>query len=111
MFVFVIARAPSGNESLMTGVDVFMALAKALPSRADPSPMTDADRLRAAAGKPMTGGAASMPEGGLFDENATRAQDLWDMVATDRGLVPRDQLLSGDPRESSLAELVGACKP
>ena len=68
-------------------------------------PVTDADRLRAVAGKPMTGGAAAMPEGGLFDENATQAQDLFDMVATDRGLVPRDKLMTGVPLENSLGPI------
>ena len=74
------------------------------------APVTDADRLRAAAGKPMTGGAAEPPAGGLFDETARRQKDLWDVVATDEGLVDRDELMQGMPRESTLAEYVEACK-
>lgn len=40
-------------------------------------PVTDRERAELAVGKPLTGGNAPPPEGGLFDENARNQQELF----------------------------------
>ena len=41
------------------------------------APVSDRERAELAAGKPLTGGNAPPPEGGLFDENARNQQELF----------------------------------
>lgn len=74
------------------------------------APVTDADRLRAAAGKPMTGGSAPPPAGGLFDETARAQPDLLDMSMADRWAAQRQKILDTVPHEAVLSKLIGDCQ-
>lgn len=74
------------------------------------APVTDADRLRAAAGKPMTGGSAPPPAGGLFDETARAQPDLLDMSMADRWAAERQKILDTVPHEAVLSKLIGECQ-
>lgn len=55
-------------------------------------PVTDAERAQAGAEKPMRGGEAAPPAGGLFDEDAKNQVNWLDMVPTNEGLVHEDEL-------------------
>jgi hypothetical protein len=97
-------------------------LGAAFPSEAGPEgtqqtlvpgvkPVTDADRLRAAAGQPMRGGNAPPAEGGLFDEVGRAQPDIFDMVVDDKGnLREKGDVLQSVSRETYLAKLIGECE-
>lgn len=65
------------------------------------APVTDADRLVAAAAKPMRGGDKAMPEGGLFDENIRLQRDMFDAGVPDKqhvqALMNFDREMAGAP--------------
>lgn len=74
------------------------------------APVTDADRLKAASGKPMAGSNAPPPAGGLFDDDARAQPDMLDMIPTDRGLIERKSLLDRSTHGAVMAKLISECE-
>ena len=56
------------------------------------APVTDRERAELAAGKPLTGGNAPPPEGGLFDENARNQQELFQKGKSTLGSIDVSQV-------------------
>lgn len=82
------------------------------------APVTDRQRAEARAAKPLTGGNAAPPAGGLFDEGARAQSDLFatptDLIAISRddgstAFVPREKLLAPDPAEQ-IPDLILGCR-
>jgi hypothetical protein len=107
-------------------VDMFGAPPRATETGADGKPqllidgvqpVTNRQRLDVEAARPMQGGDAAPPAGGLFDEGARAQTDLLDAVALpsrdDPGgtrLVSREDALAETDQLGFAADLVKACK-
>ena len=74
-------------------------------------PVTDKDRIRVEQERALRGGAAPMPEGGLFDEGARAQQDLlsYKVTTPDGKEIPREDYLKSAKMDLALAKLVEDC--
>jgi hypothetical protein len=91
-------RTAAGEQTLMPGV----------------APVTDRDRAQVAAAKPLTGGDAAPPAGGLFDETARNQVDMLDMlpaVASDGSptVMRREDAIAAVERKGLFGDLVASC--
>jgi hypothetical protein len=75
---------PAGNQLLIEGV----------------RPVTDADRMAVEAARPLSGGDAAMPAGGLFDEVARAQPDLFAAPEVKAALSRLDAALQGRAGET-----------
>lgn len=79
------------------------------------APIGDAERLRLAAGRPLAGGAAAPPEGGLFDAAAGAQIDLADLLPAGRDADGAElfatpaEALAAEERVLYLGDLAEAC--
>ena len=74
-------------------------------------PVTDKDRIRVEQERALRGGAAPMPEGGLFDEGARKQMDMLDKVAPVGGgeAIPRDEYVKNLNMDRALAKFIEDC--
>jgi hypothetical protein len=91
-------RTAAGDQTLIPGV----------------APVTDRQRAEVAAAKPMTGGDAAPPAGGLFDDGARAQTDLMDMLPMQQGengaiILRRDQAMAEVERADMFGDLVASC--
>lgn len=77
------------------------------------APVSNQQRLNVAAEKPLRGGEAPPPKGGLFDDGARAQKDLLDMTLDEQGAVRVDaeRLAQAGEEPSFFADLISACKP
>ncbi len=94
-------KTAAGEQTLLPGV----------------KPVSEKSKLDIQAGKPLEGGNAPPPEGGLFDRNATKQTDLIDSIAVaaredgkDVRFISRAAALEEADRSAFHADLVKACK-
>ena len=80
------------------------------------APVTAKDRVQAAAAKPMTGGNAAPPAGGLFDEGARQQVDLLDAIAAGQDaegrlvLTTHADMVAEAERSDLLADVISSCR-
>lgn len=91
-------RTAAGEQTLVPGV----------------APVTDKARAEAQAAKPLRGGDAAPPAGGLFDETARDQVDMLDLLPTvtqdgAATMVRREEAIAAVEREGLFGDLVASC--
>lgn len=93
-------QTAAGEQTLLEGVQ----------------PVSTRDRLEAEGAKPMRGGDAPPPEGGLFDIEARQQIDMWDAMpaATDAEgktlFTTHQDMVDDSERTAFLGDLIASCK-
>jgi hypothetical protein len=91
-------RTAAGDQTLIPGV----------------APVTDKARAEAAAAKPLRGGDAAPPAGGLFDETARDQVDMLDLLPTvtrdgTATVLRREEAIAAVERKGLFGDLVASC--
>lgn len=96
----LVEATPAGEQTLLGGV----------------APVTTRERLDAEGAKPMRGGDAPPPEGGLFDEGARDQLDIWDTLPTARTAdgetihTTHADMVAAAERDAFFGDLIASCK-
>lgn len=93
-------RTAAGEQTLLEGV----------------KPVSTKEKLQAEAAKPMRGGDASMPEGGLFDLESRKQMTIWDALPAAKNPdgsilhATHETMIADAERTEFFGDLIASCK-